>query len=265
MQTTPRPLTFVCVATGSLNGQADVSISRLYGMLQRFAPAPFELLCITDEQRRLDPRIQQIDASSWREFRRPGVHPTYYKLSLFNPDYLDRHDFIYLDLSVIIQHSLAPLVQFAERCGSDLVGVRDWFASELNSCVMRVRNTSLAFIHQDFVEGRTYPEAVPGDQDFIAGAMHARGHTLSFFPEDHVVSFKKTMRQGAGHWAAARSMAENAQIVKFHGAPKPDRVFERFYMEARYGPRYWIRGRFRFPFDMAHLRNCWDSSTPTPP
>jgi len=253
-------LTYACVATGSMQGQANASIDRLYRMLLRFSPRHPRLICVTDQARTIHPDIVQIDASAWPEFKKPGTHPTYYKLSLFNSQYVPYPDFIYLDLSVIIQGPLQPIVAFAEQCSDDLVIVRGWSQSEVNSSVMRIRNAQLGFIHGDFESGIRYPEHVPGDQDFIAGAMHAHHRSFAAFPSSHIVSFKQVMRQGIKDWDTVHKIASNASIVKFHGAPKPHTIFETGYLTLRYGPRYWLKGHFHYPFDTTRLRDCWDTS-----
>ena len=256
MSNTPL-IIYACVATGSLQGQADYQIDRLYCMLSRFSPSPFKLLCITDQHRSIHPDIIQIDGSSWVEFRLKGTHPTYYKLALFNSEYIPFQDIFYLDLSVIIQATLLPIIEFANKNPDDLVIVKDWALSEVNSSVMRIRNTKLRFIHDEFVAGTKYPEQVQGDQDFIAGAMHAHNLSFSFFHQNHIVSFKNIMRQGVTDWQAARTLATESIIVKFHGQPKPATIFEFGYVTKRYGLRYWARGRKQYPFDFRHLKHCW--------
>jgi len=253
-------LTYACVATGSMQGQANASIDRLYRMLLRFSPRHPRLICVTDQVRAIHPDIVQIDASAWPEFKKPGTHPTYYKLSLFNPQYVPYPDFIYLDLSVIIQGPLQPIVAFAEQYSDDLVIVRGWSQSEVNSSVMRIRNAQLGFIHGDFESGIRYPEHVPGDQDFIAGAMHAHGRPFTTLPTGQVVSFKQIMRLGTRDWQTARQHASDATIVKFHGQPKPHTIFRAGYMLFRYGLRYWLKGHVNYPFDLGRLRNCWDTA-----
>ncbi len=257
---TSQPITYACVATGSLQGEADSSINRLHRMLRRFSPRPFRLLCITDQPRNIDPSIIQIDASLWPEFKITDTHPTFYKISLFNPKYIPYSDIFYMDLSVIIQAPLSPLIEFANHATEDLVIVRGWAQSEVNSCVMRIRNTTLGFIHKDFAAGLKYPEHVPGDQDFVAGAMNTHCKAFRFFPNTHIVSFKKVMRQGVHDWRNAHQIAAGAMIVKFHGKPKPNTIFKVGYMFFKYGIRYIIKGKLAYPFEFRHLRKCWLSS-----
>lgn len=232
-------------------------------MLKRFSPQNPRLVCVTDQRRDINPEIIQIDASAWSEFRNPGIHPTFYKLSLFNPKYVPYPDFIYLDLSVIIQGDLQPIIEFANRCNDELVIVRDWSKSEVNSSVMRIRNSQLGFIHHEFSTGIRYPEHVPGDQDFIASSMHANRHPFTTFPANLIISFKQIMRQGVMEWDLARKLAANASIVKFHGTPKPHTIFRPGYLTLRYGPRYWVKGHAQYPFDTTRLRDCWNTPTDT--
>lgn len=256
-------ITYVCVATGALHGRANVYIDRLYQMLVRFSPRPFNLLCITDQRRAIATAIEQIDCSGWQEFKRPGSHPTYQKLALFSHERLPYDELFYLDLSLIIQADLRPVIEYADKSDAALVAVRGWFESPLNSCVMRIRNRSLGFIYEDFVRGAHYPHHVPGDQDFISGAMTAESQSADHFPASQIVSFKKLMRLGQNDWNTAHETALGAVIIKFHGRPKPDEIVDPLYIPLRYGPRYWLRGHLRFPIDIQHLKNCWTTTPGT--
>ena len=65
--TPKKPLIFVCIATGSFYGKADLYINNLLSMLERYARDEFTLICITDIERNINKKIKQINCSQWTE------------------------------------------------------------------------------------------------------------------------------------------------------------------------------------------------------
>lgn len=253
----PRPVQFVCVAIGDLYGMAESYVNALYQMLTRHTGRPFVLACVTDRRRTLANDIVQIDCTNWNELRARGGRATRIKLGLFNPQYVQSEDFIYLDLSVVVRASLAPLLDFAAESSAPLVIVKDWYYDGYNSSVMRIRNRSLNFIYEEFVAGVSYPGKIPGDQDFITGSVRAHGTAVDCWQADQVVSFKHAIRRGLSDPAGSRAEINDALIVKFHGRPKMHHVFNPVYRFFKYGLRYLARGQLRYPFDITELGRNW--------
>jgi hypothetical protein len=242
-----RPLRIVCVAVGDFYGRADEYISRLFGMLQCHCRQPFELHCFTDRPRRAPPQVTQHDCSGWREFQAEGVHPTMWKLGLFNPAYVEFEEFLYLDLSLVIRRDLQELLNYAFRRPEDLVIVRDWGYDCYNSSVMRIRRGPMEFVYRAFVAGETFPYYLPGDQDFIHAVIRDRGEQarVAEFPRGMIASYKKVLKAGRQNPARARSMLSDATIVKFHGAPKMHEAFGLYYRFWYVRRREWRQGILR--------------------
>ena len=250
---------FVCLATGDIYNRAEAYIERMYSMLERTAPQPFTLTCITDKPRGINPAIIQIDCSQWKELRRPGMRSTTLKIGLFNESYLPNTDFIYLDLTLIIRRNLSSLLEYMDRQSAPLVIVKDWHYDTYNSCVMRIKNKQLNFIYTAFASGASYRQKTPGDQDFIHSviAEKEKQHLVSLIPAQMVCSLKQATRAARHDAATSCNLIENATIVKFHGNPKMHEFFDRKYQLMKYGFGHLRYGKWGLPFDVKALNEAW--------
>jgi hypothetical protein len=259
----PSPVVVVCLAVGEMEGMLDVYVDKLHGMLTRHCPVPFRLVCFSDRERRLPQGVELRRCDGWKELRREGMRATTLKLGLFNPAYAEWERFLYLDLTLVIRRSMGDLLSQAFTAEHDLVIVNDWYHPGFNSSVMRIRSGSaVSVIYDAFVQGERYAQRVPGDQDFINGviASHGLQGRVSAFAPGAVESFKRLMRQGRTDPAAAREAFEASTIVKFHGAPRMQHVFDPW--------GYWLRvrmkelayGQWRPVLPVASLKREWSGS-----
>jgi hypothetical protein len=241
------PLPIVCVALGDFYGMADLYISRMLGMLERHCPVPFRMVCYSDAARRVPAAIEMRDCSHWLGLRREGMRPTTMKLGLFNPEWVEFPEFLYLDLSLVIRRDLQQLLDYAFHRPEDLVIVRDWGYDCYNSSVMRIRRGTFSFVYQAFVAGETFPCYLPGDQDFIHAVIRDRGAQtrVAEFPRPMIASYKKVLKAGRQNAARARHMLSEATIVKFHGAPKMHEAFGLYYRFWYVRRREWRQGILR--------------------
>lgn len=119
-------------------------------------------------------------------------------------------------------------------------------------------------MYDAFVAGERHVQRVPGDQDFMRGAIAARGlgASVATFPLDQVVSFRLTLEAARHDPEGARRKLLGATIVKFHGEPKMDLAFGRRY---RWRQRYreLRRGRFLPVVPIADLQSHWERSGAT--
>ncbi|WKB54326.1 hypothetical protein [Eleftheria terrae] len=255
----PAQLPVVCIATGELYGLGDMYVSRLFGMLQRHCPVPFRLHCYSDRPRGLPAEVDLRDCSGWEALQAPGMHPTMRKLGLFNPDFVEFPEFLYLDLSLVIRRDMRDLLEHAFGRPEDLVVVNDWHYPCYNSSVMRVRRGPLRYVYDGFAAGETHAQRVPGDQDHLHAAIRSRGDEgrVACFPAPLVVSYKNAMRVGRRDPARAAHMVDNATIVKFHGAPKMHQAFDPLYYFFRIRLRDLLNGNLREPFSTRALGREW--------
>ena len=253
-----RPLPIVCMAFGAV-ALADTYVTRLFEMLTRHCPQPFQLICYTDQPRNVPLDIEQRDCSAWTEFDQAGTSPFMRKLGLFNPAYVGFDEFIYLDLTLVIRQSMQGLLDHALSSPEDLVIVKDWHYDCYNSSVMRIRPTPMRFIYDAFVAGERPAQVPPGDQDFIHAVVNSRRarHRVALFPQTSVVSFKAVVRIGRRDPTLARWLMDQATVVKFHGRPRMHQAFDPIYHFFRIRLRDWVHGRLRSPVSVSELKSHW--------
>ena len=68
------------------------------------------------------------------------------------------------------------------------------------------------------------PGILWGDQEWITALRNTQQLKVTYFPTDHVVSYKYHCRQ---------NLPDKAKVVVFHGHPNPDEVHDEWVMEAR--------------------------------
>ncbi|WP_332288909.1 hypothetical protein [Aquincola agrisoli] len=245
------------------HGDADVYVRRLSDMLGRHCPRPFQLYCYTDRPRSLPEGVIARDCSGWTELEREGMRPTTRKLGLFNPAYVEFDSFLYLDLSLVIQRSLAPLLDHAMDRPEDLVIVSDWNHAGYNSSVMRIRRGPLRAIYDAFVDGERFEQRVMGDQEFIHGVVTARGlqSRVALFPPGQIASFKSAVRLLGRDPVAAGEQLRAATIVKFHGQPKMHEAFGLRYRWLRVRLPELLRGHLAPVLPLAELRREWTGNS----
>ena len=251
----PDRVPIVCMALGT--SYPTVYVTRLFNMLTRHMPVPFDLTCVTDRRRRLPREIRTIDARAWA-MDREGMRVTTNKLRLFDAAIFPG-EFLYFDTTLVIHKDMGPLLEYAFSRPEELVVVRDWNYDCYNTCVMRIRGGGrLGTIYERFREGREYPRKNPGDQDFVTACVrdeHLEGEVATFLPE-HVVSYRNARRTIRTNVEAARAELESGIVVKFFAQPKMHQLLSPYYRwkkgrkspDARQDLQFWLpelRDRWR--------------------
>jgi hypothetical protein len=205
----------------------DLYVNRLRRMVARQMPArpgdePHRFLCYTDRPRagRFDPEVEVHDLGEW------GLPGYFNKLRLFDREVTGETPFVFLDITLVIRASLAPLLAFGEESGASLVAVADWNYPIVNSSVLRVRPDEYTQrVWDDWAGGERYHGHIPGDQNFIDAVFRANfPERLHFWPDGMVASYKGLRKKAARDRTGAQAALEAAVILKFHGAPKPHEV-----------------------------------------
>jgi hypothetical protein len=239
----------------------DIYVTRLHSMLERNLHTPFVLHCITDRKRNFPAAVQTIDCSKWTEMRRDGMRLTTNKIRLLDPELFPFDEFLYLDVTLVIQSSMADLVEFAMASPKDLIIVKDWNYNCYNSCVMRIRRSeALGKVHQLFVEGKKFKFRNPGDQDFIHSAVCELGlqDRVEYFKPDHVVSWRNLRDINRKNPQAAYDAIAKGTIVKFFGRPKMHQLLDPVYCWTKIRLRRFRTGHRDSTFWKKELRKHWN-------
>lgn len=242
---------------------AEIYVDRLFGMLERNCPLTFRLICYTDRPRKLHANIEQRDCSRWSEFDQEEISPHMRKLGLFNPEYMEFDEFIFLDLTLVIRKSLSELFECAFSCSQDLVIAQDWYYNCYNSSVMRIRPLAMRFIYDAFVSREQPLSIFQGDQDFIhcIVSRHQKQHCVALFHDGLVISFKRILKMGRRNPELANKIVEHATIVKFHGVPRMHQAFNPIYHFLNIRIQDFLRGKFHAPISISELNQHWRGSS----
>lgn len=250
-------LNIVCMAMG--DRYPNLYVHKLHSMLKRFVNRPYTLWCIVDRPRPLPDDIKIIDASKWT-MRRPGMRITTNKIRLFDREALPFDEFLYLDVTLLIQKDMTPLLDYAFGREEDLVILKDWNYDCYNSCVMRIRQTdAMQTIFDTFESGKEYPRRNPGDQDFIHACVQDKGlqNRVALFPEEMIVSYRNARTINRTDPKAAHDLLEKGIIVKFFGRDKMHQVLNPLYRLFKIRLRKGGNGASDWKFWVEELRARW--------
>lgn len=208
---------------------------------------PFMFHCLTEDAAGLDPNINILPLAV-----REGMTGWWYKLSLFQRDFFGlQGNLIYMDLDIVIVNDIDFLATWPGR----FVIIKNWSRREMwNSSIMRFAIGEYSFIWERFLSKRDEIVAqLNGDQEWI----HACVPEASIWPEDRVLSYKKSLDSKAFRWLEKLGFARlglkapdvfdtpllpHAAIIVFHGKPDPEDVADHAYglwKRASFINRHW--------------------------
>jgi hypothetical protein len=185
-------------------------VTKLRNGVARYLDASHRFVCLTDQ-------TEAVAASGVDAIPLPTDWPGWWaKINLFAPGLLTG-PVLYLDLDSLVTGDLAPLI----RTAPGITMVSDFTRPEMmNSSAMAWDGDFSAIWHsfkadplllRDRYDGLPGPRV--GDQGFIHDVLRSAGQHIDTFDPAHVVSFKRSAREGA---------PENARVLSFHGSPKTD-------------------------------------------
>jgi hypothetical protein len=220
------PLTVLTVQTG--HRYPDLWVGRLAAMVARHLPEAHRFVIYTDRPQagRFEPpgaAHQQLEVRDLQGGRLKGF---FGKLRLFDQALTGPDPFLFLDTTLVIRSSLAPLITIGRASSVSVTGVRDWNYPILNSSVLWCRpDAHTQSVWESWKQGRYAGIAFPSDQNFIFHVFRERAPAaLSYWPEGLVCSYKRLRKLAAHDPLAAQRQLENCTILKFHGRPKPEEV-----------------------------------------
>jgi len=256
-------LAVVCMKWGTAFSHDYVNV--LHSGVIRNVSEPVRFICFTDDPRGLRPGIEVREIPNMQlaeERKGKGCWP---KLALFKPSLVEDVDLmLYLDLDVIINSSLDPLITRARERGG-FHTVREWnyglwtFVPRslrpvrgVQSSVCAWRPEEYHYIYLDFMADQ---EAAYRRDDNDQLHLTRAVKDLHYLPYHSVVSFKRSCLWYYPLNRIFREVRkpEQAQIIIFHGRPRPHDLVQDG--NARWGTRrkfgfgpvpwvkdYWLAG-----------------------
>lgn len=220
-----KAVTIVTMKWGALFGPDYVNV--LYRACRAAATLPFNFVCFTENPEGLDADVivkplPQIGLRSEEWYQR-GVWP---KLALYKKDleglegrclFIDLDMMILRDLDAFLTHQ-APFVTID-------VG-KSWHPGmarqnpEVGTGIFAFNFGQETQILDAFLADREAAKSkFKNEQDFVG----AHAHSMDFWPEGWVISFKRWLRRpiGLDLILPPKLPPENAKILAFHGDPRP--------------------------------------------
>jgi hypothetical protein len=219
-------LTVVTVQTG--HRYPDLWVSRLAAMVGRHLAEAHRFIVFTDrpEPGRFSPPASDHQRLDVRDLQGGGLQGYFGKLRLFDQALTGPDPFLFLDTTLVIRASLAPLVQLGRHSAASVIGVRDWNYPILNSSVLWCHpDAHTQAVWTSWQDGRYADQSFPGDQNFIFEVFRQQAPAaLAYWPEGLVSSYKALRKLASRDARAAQQQLEASCILKFHGRPKPEEV-----------------------------------------
>ncbi len=253
------PNTILSIKWGTAFGASDVNM--LYRACRAHSERPLRFVCLTDNAEGLDQSIETRPIPDIgltpEEWRYPGV---WAKLSLFSDDLSDLGRVLFLDLDMMIVGDLAPFFEPREGAVFQNMG-ESWRPNPRSdekitgTCLFSYDPAAEPQVLRTFLsDKRHHMETWTNEQEF-AGAHVSKA---SFWPDDHVVSFKRHLchRYGKGLFVNPEVPPSTARVVAFHGTPRPAETMA----NRIWGPApHWHAGRV--PWIEDYFRRFGSEST----
>ena len=245
--------TVVCMKWGTLYGPDYVNV--LFRAVSEQLDGPFRFVCFTDESTGIDSGVDCVPIPAMRLRPSGWQRGGWPKLSVFCQGAADLSGrCLFIDLDTIITGPLDALFQLP---GNPIM-IREWprLADRLRkrarfgaSGIFAWDADQLHHIWQRFAENSELVlSAFSQEQRYLE--HHAQD--LHFWPEDWVISFKRTLMAPPllDRMIAPKPVPPQARILAFHGDPRPiDVVPDR---NQRWG-KGWHYGRGAVPY----VRDYW--------
>jgi len=210
----------------------DLWITKLSSMVARSLPVAHNFIVYTDRptskalHATLAGHAAEHQTLIVKDLQAGDLTGFFGKLRLFDAGLTGTDPFLFLDSTLVIRSSLAPLIAIGRSSSASVIGVRDWNYPILNSSVLWCRpDAHTQTVWDAWQQGRYAGTVFPGDQNFI---FHVFGENstaaLSYWPEGLVSSYKALRKLARRDPEAAQRELASSTILKFHGRPKPEEV-----------------------------------------
>jgi hypothetical protein len=213
----------VCMKWGTAYPAHYVNILR--AMTARHLARPHRFVCLTDDPSGLDARIETFPIPDVPLPPHKKDRP-WRKLALFAPGVGDlAGPCLFMDLDVVVVGAIDPFFDVA----GDIAIIENWTQRGQgigNSSVFRWLAGNHCNIYHDFNKDPDGIIAkVANEQTYLSQHAAAGGHSLSFWPDEWVRSFKYHCRPAFPlNLVTAPRRPQGARIIAFHGRPNPPDV-----------------------------------------
>lgn len=237
-----RQLNFVCFKwkppSGYRSQFGPATVNTLHRMIARHYPLPFDLICVTDDARGIEPHIRTVklwsDHANLPSPHGPGYPSCYRRLKMFSSEAaaLFGPRFVSLDLDVVICSAIAPL--FDNELEFKIYGDTAKGTPYNGSLILHTAGTRRQLWER--FDPLFSPRLgishkyIGSDQAWIAACLG--GAEPKFSAADGVYSFRNEIEPKGG------ALPKDARIVIMHGHVDPWMPL----MQARYP---WIREHYR--------------------
>lgn len=203
----------VTVYTGSKYHYSYVN--KMYGMIKRNLPEPYNFICITDQYEHLHKDIQIIPIPN-----DIGLEGWWIKPYMFCTGLLPEGTNLYIDLDMVIIKNIQSLFDISR---GQFMGAKDYIhnlpnhSSKVNlaSGLLRWETNTYNMIWERLCRDKSIRHSYPGDQEYL---YHYHKDHIKFFPLDYCVSYKWQYMHG--------KFTKETMIVDFHGNPKPHQLHD---------------------------------------
>jgi len=206
----------------------DPWVNQLAAMVGRHLAEAHRFIVFTDRPKpgRFRPPISEHQQLEVRDLEGGSLRGFFGKLRLFDQSLTGTDPFLFLDSTLVIRASLAPLIETGRSSNASVIGVRDWNYPILNSSVLWCRpDPHTQTVWDSWQQGRYADVAFPGDQNVIFHVFNDQAPAaLTYWPEGLVSSYKVLRKLARRDPTAAQRQLEASCILKFHGRPKPNEV-----------------------------------------
>lgn len=244
----------VCMKWGTLYGPDYVNV--LLNAVSAHLEGSFRFVCFTDDSTGVDDRVDCVSIPPMTMAAGGWARGGWPKLSIFSDEAAAKLGgrCLFIDLDTIVTGPLDPLFT---RPGNPIM-IREWprLADRLRrrrhfgaSGIFAWDGGSLQHIWDEFeADSDTIREQFRQEQQFL----EHRAEDLTFWPEDWVISFKRTLMAPPllDRIIGPKPVPPEARILAFHGDPRPiDVVPDK---GQRWG-KGWHYGRGAVPY----VRDYW--------
>ena len=216
-------------------------VNTLYSMVARNLSREFRFVCLTEDAKGLDSRIEVFPLPEMA-VSLDGPERGWNKLAVFSETLYDlKGKVLCLDLDLIITGSLDDLFD----CPGEVMIIKDWIKKDGtgNSSVYRFEVGAHPEILEEF--GRSFEQIKQthrNEQEYLS-AMLMKKNALVYWPEAWCRSFKRhCIKPFSLFFARETEMPKDTRVLVFHGKPDPHEavagVSGKWYR--RFKPATWV-------------------------